>query len=184
MGPDINQILSEQLRDIHVPEAIGWWPLAIGWWLLLALVILMLVAGIWAFLQHLKRQRYRHLAVAELDQAFMLWQENQNTALFIQSTNQILKRALTHGLSQAMAKDFSHNELNTHGETWAAYLKTLAPDAFDQQSLEALASGGYQKDYQTDAEKLYRQTTDWLRSHSLNASKKGSRTLKGEVAHA
>ena len=22
------------LRDIHLPEAIGWWPPAIGWWLL------------------------------------------------------------------------------------------------------------------------------------------------------
>lgn len=31
------------LRDIHLPEAIGWWPPAIGWWLLLILIPLLLL---------------------------------------------------------------------------------------------------------------------------------------------
>ena len=26
------------LRDLHLPEAIGWWPLAPGWWVVIALV--------------------------------------------------------------------------------------------------------------------------------------------------
>jgi hypothetical protein len=26
------------LRDIHIPEAISWWPLAIGWWITLAVI--------------------------------------------------------------------------------------------------------------------------------------------------
>ena len=28
------------LRDIHLPEVIGWWPPAIGWWILAAVVLL------------------------------------------------------------------------------------------------------------------------------------------------
>ncbi len=31
------------LRDIHLPEAIGWWPPAIGWWLLAVLLPLLLI---------------------------------------------------------------------------------------------------------------------------------------------
>ena len=27
------------LRDLHLPEAVGWWPLAPGWWVLIALAI-------------------------------------------------------------------------------------------------------------------------------------------------
>ena len=27
------------LRDLHLPEVIGWWPLAPGWWFLIALAV-------------------------------------------------------------------------------------------------------------------------------------------------
>ena len=27
------------LRDLHLPEAIGWWPLAPGWWILIAIAL-------------------------------------------------------------------------------------------------------------------------------------------------
>ena len=30
-----------QLKDIHLPEAVSWWPPAIGWWLLLLLIPLL-----------------------------------------------------------------------------------------------------------------------------------------------
>ena len=26
------------IRDLHLPEAIGWWPLAPGWWVLIVLL--------------------------------------------------------------------------------------------------------------------------------------------------
>jgi len=37
------------LRDIHLPDAISWWPLAIGWWLLLIIVPLSIYAAWWLF---------------------------------------------------------------------------------------------------------------------------------------
>ncbi|MDQ6999108.1 MAG: DUF4381 domain-containing protein [Mariprofundus sp.] len=33
-----------QLRDIHLPDAISWWPLAPGWWMLFALILIIIVA--------------------------------------------------------------------------------------------------------------------------------------------
>lgn len=32
-----------QLRDIHLPETIDWWPPAMGWWILIILIPLLLV---------------------------------------------------------------------------------------------------------------------------------------------
>ncbi len=37
------------LKDIHLPEAIGWWPPAVGWWILAVLIPLMLVLLIFLY---------------------------------------------------------------------------------------------------------------------------------------
>jgi hypothetical protein len=54
------------LRDIHLPNAIGWWPPAPGWWLLTGLVLLLTAGSLW--LRRLyRRGRFRRLALAELE---------------------------------------------------------------------------------------------------------------------
>lgn len=42
------------LRDIHLPEAISWFPPAIGWWFLLVLIPLVIV-GAWYLFKRLTR---------------------------------------------------------------------------------------------------------------------------------
>jgi cbb3-type cytochrome oxidase subunit 3 len=37
------------LRDIHLPEAIGWWPPAIGWWILAILIPLFIALMFWLY---------------------------------------------------------------------------------------------------------------------------------------
>lgn len=37
------------LKDIHLPEAVGWWPPAMGWWLLLILIPLFAVSVWWLY---------------------------------------------------------------------------------------------------------------------------------------
>ena len=43
------------LKDIHLPETIGWWPPAIGWWLL-AVLIPLLLFGLYRLYKHLTRK--------------------------------------------------------------------------------------------------------------------------------
>jgi hypothetical protein len=43
------------LRDIHLPDAISWWPPAVGWWLLLVLIPLLIWGGWWLY-RHLTRK--------------------------------------------------------------------------------------------------------------------------------
>ena len=53
----------DQLRDIHLPEAIGWWPLAPGWWLLIILVCLGLITLARLFLRRRQASAYRRQAL-------------------------------------------------------------------------------------------------------------------------
>jgi cytoskeletal protein RodZ len=52
------------LRDIHLPEGIGWWPPAPGWWLLLTLVVVATVLAWWW--QRRYRARRANRAVLKL----------------------------------------------------------------------------------------------------------------------
>ncbi|WP_058635645.1 DUF4381 domain-containing protein [Aureimonas ureilytica] len=54
-----------QLRDIHLPQPIGWWPLAPGWWALIALVCALSAAAlVWTWM---RRRSARFLALRELE---------------------------------------------------------------------------------------------------------------------
>ena len=56
----------DQLRDIHLPEPISWWPPAPGWWIL-ALASSVLLAWLLRFLyRRYKAKHYRRQALAQL----------------------------------------------------------------------------------------------------------------------
>ncbi|MGZ4954927.1 MAG: DUF4381 domain-containing protein, partial [Methylobacter sp.] len=37
------------LKDIHEPEALGWWPPAIGWWMLAVFIPLLIIFLVWLY---------------------------------------------------------------------------------------------------------------------------------------
>ncbi len=54
------------LRDVHLPEPIGWWPLAPGWWLLLIGIPTLLIFLVWLW-RFVRRTTLKKLALAELE---------------------------------------------------------------------------------------------------------------------
>ncbi len=82
-----------QLRDIHTPVSVDWWPLAPGWWLLLLLTLALLIVACMWVLRRYRANAYRRAARAELAQYFHNWQQNGDGLVYLQSANSILKRA-------------------------------------------------------------------------------------------
>src|SRR5690606_8976602 len=90
-----------QLADIHLPDAVGWWPLAPGWWAVIVAV------GVLAFLlgrrvtAPLLQRRIRRHALGELDKALAAYRsasavsgaDPQTTKLnYVNEINAVLRR--------------------------------------------------------------------------------------------
>ena len=82
------------LRDIHLPEAIGWWPPAPGWWLLAALVFVALVILLRAFLKRRARGAARRKALRELDVLLRDFEAHRDAVRFAAGVSALLRRAM------------------------------------------------------------------------------------------
>ena len=58
----------EHLHDIVLPEPISWFPQTMGWWLALGLLGLLLVWGSYRLYHRWQANRYRRLALSQLQQ--------------------------------------------------------------------------------------------------------------------
>ena len=157
-----------QLRDIHLPEAVSWWPLAPGWWVLGAL----LVAGL-AYTGHFLWQRhhaftYRRQALQKIKQLPSNSQHQRITDLFV-----LLKRGAV--------RKFSFREFCcTFQAEFIAFLNQTTPKAgFDQLPTDWQRLF-YAKDSEVSVElvdQLVASGTQWIKRHPL------AKNL-GDTAHA
>ncbi|MBT8131166.1 MAG: DUF4381 domain-containing protein [Gammaproteobacteria bacterium] len=156
------------LRDIHLPEAIGWWPPAPGWWLLaiLAVVIVSLLVQRWRRDQAL-RNSTAYLAHRELKQIEAAWQEHGNAQHLTQDISTWLRRvAMSLGTRQQAA--------SLTGEHWWHYLDELAgAGIFSNGGGRLIADAPYQADAQVDAGELIRLCNRWV--ESLLQARQGGR---------
>ena len=82
------------LRDLHLPEAVGWWPLAPGWWLLIA----MATAGI-AYLLYLefrkwRRNAARRVALGEFGRIRREYEAGADTLTVARELSALLRRGM------------------------------------------------------------------------------------------
>lgn len=82
------------LRDLHLPEAVGWWPLAPGWWLLIALA----AAGIGYLLykEYLKWRwnAARRVALAELARLRRDYESGADALSLSKALSELLRRSM------------------------------------------------------------------------------------------
>lgn len=173
-----------QLRDIHLPEPVGLWPLAWGWWLLIALLAAALLAGLFYWRRHQRQRRYRQQAKAELASAYRDYREHADTALYLQRLSTVLRRTALSAFPRSQVAGLK-------GEAWLEFLDQTLPGEhapFTQGEGRVLALGPYQPKPRADVEALHRLATDWIENHLAKAKAAPSRTTdkntERESAHA
>ena len=152
MNPGVNPELP--LRDIHLPEAVSWWPLAMGWWLLLALIILLPLL-IWGVRKLRARRQLRKQALAELASIETSFGQHQNSQQLVSELSILLRRVCVSRFPRTDVAGLS-------GEKWLSFLNSQA-DSFDVETSQSLINGPFQKQCDINSQELISACYSWIK---------------------
>ena len=103
------------LRDLHLPEAIGWWPLAPGWWFVIAVAAIFLVYLIRQYLRTRAKGAARRHALRQLGALQAEFEEHRNAVAFTSKLSGLLRRTM-------LAYAPRHEVAGLTGDEWLAWL--------------------------------------------------------------
>jgi len=64
--PNVPDLLQE-LRDVHMPDPISWWPPAFGWWAIMVVLVMVVSLVLWGR-AYRQRTRPRRVALVQLEE--------------------------------------------------------------------------------------------------------------------
>ena len=174
-----------ELRDIHLPEPVSWWPIAPGWWALLALLVVAII--MFALLRKAHRNRRLNRLVRdeirqELEAIRQHYHQSSNAVMLARELSQLLRRA---GISYYPASDIA----GLTGDDWLTFLaQTHSKDnpklSFSSDNARTLLTAPYLDDsahIELDAEQLIALCESWLlQKHAQIPEGQGSQTRYGQ----
>ena len=108
------------LRDLHLPDAIGWWPLAPGWWVVLAIVSAALGYLAWRLYKRWLFNAPRRYALRELARLEAEYLEHGNPVTLGKQLSELLRRGM---LAYAPREEVA----GLTGKEWLAWLDEGMP---------------------------------------------------------
>lgn len=154
------------LRDIHLPEPVGWWPPAPGWWLL-AILMPALTAGLIWLVRRRRRMTPIKLALRELD--FLQGDADLGADAKLRRLSILLRRT-------ALTLYPRHSVAGLTGEDWLRWLdETLGEPRFSQGPGRILAEAPYRPVPAAHLDEVLALCRDWLRV--LSKTPMGRRAL-------
>ncbi len=152
---DPNALLN-QLRDIHSPGDISWWPPAPGWWLLAMLGLIALAWSVHWLYRRRRRLAWRRLAREELRQLDENYHRNRDTSRLAAGLSQLLRRV-------ALATHPAREVAGLGGEDWLTFLDGDDPaKPFSEGPGRVLLSAPYRPGNDFNPEALLQLTREWI----------------------
>lgn len=103
------------IRDLHLPEAIGWWPLAPGWWVVIGLVLLGMFVLIRHWYRNFSNGAARRHALRQLERYSKDYLEHGNGVLFGTQLSELVRRTMLAYAPRAEVAGLT-------GKEWLAWL--------------------------------------------------------------
>ena len=151
---------SLQLRDIHLPSDIAWWPPAPGWWLMLGLLVVLTLGGIVLY-RYWQGRKLHRAAIVELNIIKKSYAQQADDRQLVQEISIWLRRVCLSCYPRAEVAGLT-------GENWLAFLdQQLARgkqlQRFSGDTGQVLIQGPYQQYTRVDADALLSLCQQWLK---------------------
>jgi hypothetical protein len=148
----------EQLRDIHLPEAVSWWPLAPGWWLLIIGGCLLSLWLIRFFYRRHSASLYRRQALQQLEQL----RSGSDSEMPLREFFQLLKQTANSAYP-------NHHPGSFNNRQFIAFLKdSCNRSVFDNLKLDidqALYSDRDPVIEHRHRDRLFKDASIWIKQH-------------------
>lgn len=145
-----------QLRDIHLPDAIGYWPLAPGFYILGVCVFVVLIGGGYLLIRHILNGRSKRAALRVLEAYQRDYLKQPNSQLGAARISELLKRvALVYYPRERVA--------SLQGDTWVDFLTQTARNIDFKQVRALLVECPFQPSQPLDLQPLFNQAKLWIK---------------------
>jgi len=154
----MNDPLDLPLRDIHLPEAVGLWPLAYGWWVLLFVLLSLVLLMVFVYYRNM-RNRYSAITLAkkELEKIQDDFSQDNNSEKLVRQVSILIRRL---SISIFPRTDVAH----LTGENWLKFLdQHVEGELFSGGDGRILIDAPYRREFLSeDVESVVRHCSQWI----------------------
>lgn len=147
------------LREIHLPESVGWWPPAPGWWLLPVLLLLGLGAAWFSRLLY-RRRKYSAINMAKKELAAIRsrYAADRDAGRCVRSVSGLLRRVSISVFPRAESAGLT-------GDDWVAFLQSGSRQQASGNIGRLLLEAPYRRQVaREEVESLMGFCSDWIES--------------------
>ena len=162
--PNVSDPLHE-LRDVHMPDPVSWWPPAFGWWMVIVVLVILVSLVLWA-IAHRQRTRPRRIALAQLEQVKQQYAEHSDDQWATTEVSHLLRRYALAVFSRSHVAGLS-------GQSWLKFLDHAGgTNQFSSGPGQSLRSGPYQSCGSVSAADLLPLVERWIQHVQIPAARK------------
>lgn len=152
-----------QLKDIHLPTPIGWWPLAPGWYVLIALVLLSAIALAYRIYQKHRYALAKKQALVLLNSYQKRYEQEQNVPQTSALVSELLRRvALVYFPREQVA--------GLHGEDWLNFLNGTGKGIDFNRVKDMLLNAPFSTEANMNLTPLFRAAHTWIKQRKVPCS--------------
>lgn len=145
-----------QLKDIHLPDPVGWWPLANGWYVLIVLSVVFVLSVVYFFYRRNRQALAKNKALKLLRSYLELYEQNNDAQWASARISELLKRvALVYFPREQVA--------GIYGKAWIDFLNNTSKGLDFYQVEMMLLDLPFKSAESPDLKPLFILTQSWIK---------------------